>query len=195
MNSVVKFLVLGLVALAGAGIFVGCAVINGYNKAVSLDENVQSSWAQVENQLQRRFDLVPNLVETVKGFAEQEKDVFLGISKSREAYFQANSRAAKVKAANGFESALSRLLVLKESYPALKSNENFLKLQDSLEGTENRLAVERKRYNDSVKTMNSFARKLTGKLYTSLAGVEKAEYFQVEDAAKEVPKVDFNTGG
>jgi len=157
-----------------------------------MDEEVKSAWAQVENQLQRRYEMIPNLVETVKGFAQQEKDVFLGIAKSREAYVGAKSVADKAAAANALESALSRLLVIRESYPELKSNESFLKLQDSLEGTENRLAVERQRYNDRVRDLNTFARTLLGRLYASLANVEKAEYFEIGEAAKTAPKVDFS---
>jgi len=186
-----KILLFIMLAFVGSIVLVGCSFYSGYNKAITLDEQVKSSWAQVENQLQRRFDLIPNIVSTVKGVTQQEKDVFLGIAKSRESYFQAKSTGAKVKAAGMFESALSRLLVLKESYPQLRSNENFLKLQDTVEGTENRLSVERKRYNDSVKTINTFSRKLLGRIYCSMAGVEKAEYFEVTDEAKAVPKIDF----
>jgi LemA protein len=187
-----------LVLFVVAAIFVGvvgvggCMVYFGYNQAITLDEDVKGKWAQVENQLQRRYELIPNLVETVKGVADQEQDVFLGIAKSREAYFNANSRPAKMEAARGLEGALSRLLVLRETYPQLKSNESFLKLQDSLEGTENRLAVERKRYNDGVKTLNTFRRKLLGSFYASLAGVEEAEYFEIEEQAREAPQVDFS---
>lgn len=195
---------LGRILLIMLAVFViGCVVLggcvmSGYNKAVALDENVGGAWAQVENQLQRRFDLIPNLVNTVKGFASQEKDVFLGIAEARKAYFQAKDKgsiAGKARAAFGLQGALSRLLVLRETYPELKSNEGFLKLQDSLEGSENRLAVERKRYNESVKVLNTFLRKLLGRLYCSLADVEKAEYFEVTDEAKTVPKVDFTGGG
>ncbi len=187
------FVVFIVVVLVGLLLVGGC-IYSGYNKAITLDEQVNSAWAQVENQLQRRWDLLPNLVETVKGVAAQEKDVFLGIAKARESYFQAKSVGQKVKAAGMFESALSRLLVLREAYPELKSNQSFLKLQDSIEGTENRLGVERKRYNETVRQLNTFSRKLLGRLYTSLAGVEKAEYFEVAEEAKAVPKVDF-TGG
>jgi len=175
----------------------GCSVYRGYNRAVELDEQVRSRWAQVENQLQRRYDLIPNLVETVKGIAGQEKEVFLGIAESREAYFQAQqsgSVAEKAEAAEGVERALSRLLLLREMYPQLRSNENFLALQDQLEGTENRIAVERKRYNDAVQELNTFRRKLLGRFYASLAGVEEAEYFETEAAAQEVPQVDFSNG-
>ena len=180
-----------LVLLVGGLALGGCAY-GGYNKAIRMDEEVKGAWAQVENQLQRRYEMIPNLVETVKGFAQQEKDIFLGIAKSREAYVGAKTVADKAQAANVLESALSRLLVIREAYPELKSNESFLKLQDSLEGTENRLAVERQRYNDRVKDLNTFARSLLGRLYTSLARVEKAEYFEIGEAAKTAPKVDFS---
>ena len=180
-----------VVVVLGGILLVGGCIYSGYNKAIALDEDVKSGWAQVENQLQRRWDLIPNLVETVKGVAAQEQEVFLGIAKARESYFQAKSVGQKAKAAGIFESALSRLLVLRETYPELKSNQSFLKLQDSIEGTENRLGVERKRYNEKVKQLNTFSRKLLGRLYASLAGVEQAEYFEVAEEAKAVPKVDF----
>ena len=189
--NVKKILLMVVVAVFGALAFVGCAIKNGHDKAIQLDENVNKTWAQVENQLQRRFDLLPNLVETVKGIAGQEKDVFLGIAKARESYFQAKSTGQKAKAAGVFQSALSRLLVLKETYPELKSNQSFLKLQDSIEGTENRLSVERKRYNDAVSNVNSYTRKFFGRMYASLAGVGQAEYFEVSEEAKTVPKVSF----
>jgi len=168
----------------------GC-VYSGYNKAITLDEAVKSQWAQVENQLQRRFELIPNLVQTVKGVAGQEEKIFLGVAEARKAYFQAGTVNEKARAAGGFESALSRLLVLRETYPALKSDQSFLKLQDQLEGTENRLAVERKRFNDAVRTLNTFTRKLLGRFYSSLAGVEKAEYFEIGEEARATPQVNF----
>jgi len=168
----------------------GC-VYSGYNKAITLDETVKSQWAQVENQLQRRFELIPNLVQTVKGVAKQEEKIFLGVANARKSYFQANTVNEKAKAASGFESALSRLLVLRETYPQLKSDQSFLKLQDQLEGTENRLAVERKRFNDAVRYLNSFTRKLLGQFYSGLAGVEKAEYFEIGEEAKATPQVNF----
>ena len=182
---IVLGVVLGSLLLGG-----GC-VYSGYNRAITYDEGVKSQWAQVENQLQRRFELIPNLIETVKGVAGQEEKIFLGVAEARKAYFQSGSIQEKARAAGSFESALSRLLVLRESYPELKSNESFLKLQDQLEGTENRLAVERKRYNDTVRQLNTFTRKLLGRFYAGLAGVEKAEYFEITDAARETPKVKF----
>ena len=144
-------------------LMLGGCVYSGYNRVIEMDEAVKSQWAQVENQLQRRFELIPNLVNTVKGVASQEEKIYLGVANARKAYFQAQSVNEKARAAGGFESALSRLLVLRETYPQLKSDQSFLKLQDQLEGTENRLAVERKRYNDSVRVLNTFIRKLLGK--------------------------------
>ena len=188
-----KVLMVILAVAVCSVLFASCSVYRGYNRAVALDEEVQNAWAQVENQLQRRFDLVPNLVASVKGYASHEKEVFTNVANARSAYTQAKSVGQKVKAAIGFESALSRLLVIREAYPELKANESFLKLQDSIEGTENRLSVERKRYNDAVTRLNKFTRTLLGRLYASLAGVEKAEYFKVSQEAKSTPKVDFTT--
>lgn len=189
-----KVLLVMMVAGLCAMVLVGGCFYSGYNKAVTLDENVKTAWAQVDNQLQRRYELLPNLVETVKGVAGQEKEVFLGIAKARESYFQAKSPAGKARAATGIEGALSRLLVLRETYPELKSNLAFMKLQDSIEGSENRLSVERKRYNDAVSALNSFSRKVLGKIYAGMAGVEAVEYFQVADEVKTAPKVDFSGG-
>ena len=185
----ILFIVLGVIVLVL--FFAGSAIYSGYNQAIVLDEDVKSKWAQVENQLQRRFELIPNMVATVKGIAGQEEKIFLGIAESRKAYFTAPSIGDKARAASGLEGALSRLLVLQETYPELKSNQSFLKLQDQLEGTENRLAVERQRYNDAVKELNTFTRKLLGRFYAALAGVEKRTYFEVGEEAKTAPKVAF----
>lgn len=190
-----KILLILLLAAVGGVVLVGGCFYSGYNKAIGLDESVQGAWAEVDNQLQRRFEMIPNLVQSVKGFAGQEKEIFLGLAEARKAYFQPNNSVRdKAKAAGAVESVLSRLLVLRETYPELKSNQSFLKLQDTLEGTENRLAVARKRYNDSVRSLNTFARKLLGRIYSSWAGVEKAEYFEITEAAKATPKVDFSGG-
>jgi LemA protein len=193
--SLGKVLLVLFLSFVAAVLLVGGCIYSGYNRAIALDEAVDGGWAEVENQLQRRFELIPNVVETVKGLAEQEKDVFLGVAESRKAYFQADTVKDKAAAANLFQSALSRLLVLQERYPDLKSNEAFLKLQDTVEGTENRLTVARQRYNEAVKSLNTFARRLTGRLYASLAGVGAAEYFKAPEAAKTAPKVDFGGGG
>ena len=186
-----KILLLMFVSLVVTVLIIGGCAFSGYKKTIGLDESADAAWAQVENQLQRRFDLVPNLVNTVKGIAAHEKDVFKAIADARAAYSGAQGRGQKAAAAGMFESALSRLMVIQERYPELKSNQSFLKLQDTLEGTENRLSVERKRFNDAVRALNSYIRAFPGSLYASFAGVEKSEYFQVSEAAKEVPKVDF----
>jgi LemA protein len=171
----------------------GCAY-TGYNKAVRLDEDVKAKWFQVENVLQRRYDLIPNLVETVKGYAEHEEELFKSIAEARTKYLQANTRGEKIEAARGLEGLISgaRLLFLHEQYPQLKSQEGFLKLQDELAGTENRIAVERMRYNDAVRNVNTYRRGILGSIFCGWAGVEQSEYFEVADAAKEVPKVDFS---
>ena len=185
-------ILLGLLVLALLG---GGCVYQGYNSAIGLDEEVKQRWAQVENELQRRYELIPNLVNTVKGIAGQEQKVFLGVANARKAYFQAQDQgtvAEKAEAAGDVERTLSRLLMLQEKYPELKSNESFLKLQDELEGTENRLAVERKRYNDAVQTLNTYVRRFPGTFFASLAGVHSAEYFKIEAEAKTAPKVDFS---
>jgi LemA protein len=167
-------------------------LLSGYNQVIGLDESVNNQWAQVRNQLQRRYDLIPNVVESVKGTAAQEQKVFLGIAEARKAYFLADSVPAQAAAASQLERALSRLLVLREAYPELKSNEAFMKLQDTLEGTENRVAVERGRYNDTVRELNQYVRRFPGRLYASLAGVGEAEYFEIAPEAETPPKVDFS---
>ncbi|MEE9591137.1 MAG: LemA family protein [Thermodesulfobacteriota bacterium] len=165
--------------------------IGNYNRAVGMDERVDSQWAQVENQLKRRYDLIPNLVETVKGYASHEKELFENIARMRTLYFQAKTVGQKIKASQGLEGVLSRLLLLREAYPQLKANESFLKLQDSLEGTENRIAVERKRYNDAVRAINTYRRTVFGRFFAALAGVEAGEYYEPPAAEKELPKVKF----
>jgi LemA protein len=165
--------------------------ISQYNKAKTMNEAVNAQWAQVENQLKRRFDLIPNLVETVKGFAAQEKEIFLGVAEARKAYFSAQNVDQKARTAGALEGALSRLLLLQERYPQLKSNENFMKLQDSLEGTENRIAVERKRYNDQVRLLNTYVKTFPGMFFASWAGVEEAQYFETPQAQQETPQVKF----
>ena len=185
----VTLIVVGIVAVIGFGIFGW--LIGGYNRVIAMDEDVKGKWAQVENQLKRRYDLIPNLVETVKGYATHEKELFEFIAEARTKYFQAGSVKDKMDASNKLEGVLSRLMLLQENYPQLKANESFLKLQDSLEGTENRISVERKRYNESVQTINTYVRTVFGKFFASLAGVKNAEYYEVPEAEKEVPKVKF----
>ena len=164
---------------------------SGYDNVVAMDENIKGKWAQVENQLKRRYDLIPNLIETVKGYAGHEKELFENIANARTKYFQAGSVKDKVKASGQLEGFLSRLLVLREAYPDLKANQSFLKLQDSLEGTENRIAVERKRYNEAVQLLNTYIRTFFGRFFAAFAGVSSAEYFEIPEAEKEAPQVKF----
>jgi len=191
MNSGVKTLLIILGVIAVAAVLTIMWGVGQYNQVVAMDEQVKSQWAQVENQLKRRYDLIPNLVETVKGYAKHEKDVFTDIANARTKYFQANTVKDKIQASQQLEGVLSRLLMLQESFPQLKANESFLKLQDSLEGTENRIAVERKRYNDDVRTLNTYRRTVFGRFIASLAGVNEAQYYDIPQAEKETPKVKF----
>jgi LemA protein len=185
------FSAIGVVVLiAVIALLGGCGT---YQHVVTLDEGVKSQWAQVENQLQRRFDLIPNVVATVKGYAQHEKSVFDDIAHSRESYFQAKTVNEKAAAAGQVESALSRLLLLQENYPTLKANEGFLKLQDQLEGTENRIAIERQRYNDAVRELNTYLRSTSGMIGNVFAHVERAEYFKAPEGSKAAPRVDFGT--
>ena len=170
---------------------IGGKLITGYNQVITLEENVKGKWAQVENQLKRRYDLIPNLIETVKGYAKHEKEIFENIAQARTQYFQAKDVKNRVESANRLEGALSRLLLLQERYPDLKANQSFLRLQDSLEGTENRIAVERKRYNDAVQILNTYIRTFFGRLFALLAGVTQADYYEIPEAEKAVPKVKF----
>jgi len=162
-----------------------------YNQFVTLEESVKSSWAQVENQLQRRYDLIPNLVETVKGFAKQEKDVLVEVTNARARVGGATTVPDKISANNELSGALSRLLVVVERYPDLKSNQNFLKLQDELAGTENRIAVERRRYNETVQTYNVAIRSFPANLLAGMYGFEKTAFFEAPAAAKAAPQVKF----
>jgi LemA protein len=181
--------VLALIVLAIGGMYVGRK-----NQMVTLDEQVKSNWAQVDVVLQRRADLIPNLVETVKGFAAHEEQVFGDIAKARSALIGAKTPSDKIAANTQLDGALSRLLVVVENYPQLKSNENFLRLQDELAGTENRIAVERKRYNDSVQAYNTYIGLFPNSLFAGWAGFKRNEaYFQASEASRQAPKVQFPT--
>ena len=187
---VVLIVILAVVLVVGVGIFKW--YIGGYNRAVNLEQAVESAWANIDAVLQRRLDLVPNLVETVKGYAAHEKELFENIAKSREKYFQAGTRAGKIEASNEMGGFLGRLLLLVERYPDLKASENFRDLQVALEGTENRISVARTRYNESARQLNSYSRQFFGSFFCRRAGVEPAEYFEASEQAKtEVPKVEF----
>jgi len=162
-----------------------------YNQFVTLDEAVKSSWAQVENQLQRRYDLIPNLVETVKGYAKQEQNVLVEVTNARARVGGATTVPDKIAANNELSSALSRLLVVVERYPDLKSNQNFLRLQDELAGTENRISVERRRYNEAVQAYNVAIRSFPANLLAGMYGFTKAAFFEAPAAAKAAPQVKF----
>jgi LemA protein len=172
-----------------------------YNKIVAKDQGVKSAWSQVENQYQRRYDLIPNLVETVKGFAKQEKDVLIGVTEARASVGQMkvtpevlnNPQAFQnfQRAQDGLSSALSRLMVVVEKYPELKSNQNFLELQSQLEGTENRIAVERRRFNEIVQEFNSMVLGFPTKIIASFGGFHEAQYFQSIAGSEKAPQVKF----
>lgn len=162
-----------------------------YNTLVTMDEGVKGAWAQVENQLQRRYDLIPNYVATVKGYAAHEKEVFIKVTQARSRVAGAGSIGQKIEAQNQLSAALSRLLVVVERYPDLKANTNFIRLQDELAGTENRIAVERRRYNEAVKAFNIKIRRFPTNLLAGMFGFEKAAFFQVPKERQEVPKVKF----
>ena len=177
-----------VVALAGLAFAVnGC----GYNTLVTEQEQVESAWSEVENQLQRRNDLIPNLVSTVKGFAAQEKDVLLGVTEARSRVAGAGTPSESMAASNQLSGALSRLLVVVERYPNLKSDQNFIRLQDELAGTENRLAVARKRYNDSVRSYNTTTRKFPTNLVAGFFDFDSRDYFEAPESAQAVPAVEF----
>jgi LemA protein len=155
---------------------------------------VNAAWSQVDVVLQRRADLIPNLVETVKGFAAQEQTVFIEIAKAREGYMNATTPADKIAANAKVDAALTKVLLLSENYPQLKSNENFLRLQDELTGTENRIAVERRRYNETVQDYNTFIGLFPNSLIAGMSGFTRNDaYFKTEEGARAVPKVSFGT--
>ncbi|MGQ3685823.1 MAG: LemA family protein [Candidatus Loosdrechtia sp.] len=173
------------------GILFSAWYVNGYNRVVRLQEDVQKAWAQVDTQLKRRYDLIPNLVETVKGYAAHEKEIFENLAEARRGYFTAGTIEDKTRAATRVEGFLSRLLAFREAYPELKANESFLKLQDTLEGTENRISVERKRYNDAVREYNAYIKSYFGRFFASRTGATEASYFEVAETEKEAPRVKF----
>jgi LemA protein len=163
----------------------------GYNTMVSLKEQVQSAWAQVENQLQRRNDLIPNLVETTKGYAAHEKEVFESVANARSKLIGAGTRSDQIDAANEVSSALSRLLALSERYPDLKADKQFARLSDELAGTENRIATERRRYNEVVQTYNTYIKSFPAVLTSGWFGFAPEKYFEAPKEAQQVPQVKF----
>src|ERR1700727_1699679 len=184
---VVILAVVLLIVFVGFGQYVGVK-----NTLVTKNEATKAAWSQVDIVLQRRADLIPNLVETVKGYAQQEQTVFGDIAKARSALLSAGSPQEKIAANGQLDGALGRLLLIVENYPQLKSNENFLRLQDELAGTENRIAVERKRYNDSIQAYNTYIGQFPQNFYAKWAGFQRNnDYFSASPTSREVPNVQF----
>jgi LemA protein len=187
-KAVIVIIVLALIAFVVFGQYVSVR-----NTLVAKNEAVKAAWSQVDIVLQRRADLIPNLVETVKGYAQQEQTVFGDIAKARSALLSAGNPSDKIAANQQLDGALGRLLAIVENYPQLKSNENFLRLQDELAGTENRIAVERKRYNDSLQDYNTYIQKFPNNIFAGWAGFKPNEaYFQAAEGSRQVPKVNFS---
>jgi LemA protein len=187
-----KWVPVGIVA--GVILIALLMTVSSYNSLVTKQEAAKTAWSQVENQYQRRFDLIPNLVETVKGFAKQEREVLTEVTRLRSQWGEARTTgniAQAQQAARGLDAVLSRLLLVVERYPELKSNQNFLKLQDQLEGTENRISVERRRYNLAVKDYNVSIRRFPTNFLASMFGFSRMSLFEAEVEAQKAPKVKF----
>ena len=189
----------GLIALVVIIVLLVCGLVffgqyvGVKNTLVTKNEAVKAAWSQVDIVLQRRADLIPNLVETVKGYAQQEQTVFGDIAKARSALLSAGTPQEKIAANGQLDGAIGRLLLIVENYPQLKSNENFLRLQDELAGTENRIAVERKRYNDTLQDYNTYVQQFPNSIFAGWAGFKANEaYFAASEGAKQVPKVNFS---
>lgn len=182
--------VIGVIVLAGLLVF--GSYVSARNQMVAKQEAVNEQWSNVQTVLQRRADLIPNLVATVKGYAQHEETVFADVDKAREALLAAHDPQGKIAANGQLDGALGRLLAIAENYPNLKANENFLQLQDQLEGTENRIAVERIRYNDSVRDYNTYIRQFPNSIWARMAGFQpNNNYFEASPASQQAPKVQF----
>src|SRR3974390_1690644 len=187
-KALIAIVILVVIGLLLFGQYVGVG-----NALVTKNEAVKSAWAQVDVVLQRRADLIPNLVETVKGYAQQEQTVFGDIAAARAALIGAKTPSDKIAANGQLDSALSRLLIIVENYPQLKSNENFMRLQDELAGTENRIAVERRRYNETVQDYNTYISLFPNSVIAGMAGFSLNDpYFKTEEGARQAPKVNFD---
>jgi LemA protein len=185
---IVVIVIIGIIVLSAFGSYVSTR-----NTLVQKNEAVKSAWSQVDIVLQRRADLIPNLVETVKGYAQQEQTVFGDIAKARSALLSAGTPQQKIAANGQLDGALGRLLLIVENYPQLKSNENFLRLQDELAGTENRIAVERKRYNDTLQDYNTYVQQFPNNIFAGWAGFKPNDaYFQASEGSRVAPKVNFS---
>ncbi|SHJ71504.1 LemA family protein [Tepidibacter formicigenes] len=187
MKNFMKIIIALLVIVA----LIGGFFATSYNGLVNAKEEIDGQWAIIESKLQRRYDLIPNLVETVKGSMKQEKEVFGRIADARAQMAGAKSVEEKVKASNELEGALSRLLVVMENYPQLRSNENVTRLMDELAGTENRISVERDRYNIVVKEYNKKIKSFPKNIIAGILGFDSIPYFESDKEAKEAPKVSF----
>jgi LemA protein len=172
-------------------LLVGGLLVSSYNRMVTEREAVDRSWAQVQNVLQRRGDLIPNLVETVKGYAAHEKEVFESVAEARSRLAGAATPEEAARANAGLTSALGRLLAIAENYPQLKANENFIRLQDELAGSENRIATERMRFNEAVRAYNTLIKRFPSNLIAGFFNFDEKEYFEASEEAREVPKVKF----
>jgi LemA protein len=186
---IIAAIVVGALLVLGIGLF---SYITGtYNAMVRMDEGVKTAWAQVENQLQRRMDLIPNYVEIVKGYAKHEREVFIEVTNARAKVAGSVTPSQRIESNNQLTAALSRLLVVVERYPNLKANENFIRLQDELAGTENRIAVERMRYNEAVRAYNIYIRRFPNNFLAGIFGFTRAPLFEAPEEAKQPPKVKF----
>ncbi len=187
-----KLSLIVVIVLVLFGLIGGCSMVSARNDMVVQQESITGAWAQVDVALQRRADLIPNLVETVKGFAAQEKGILDNLANARASLVGARSPQEKIQANSALDSAIGRLLVVVENYPNLKSNENFMRLQDELSGTENRIAVERRKYNETVQKFNTTINLFPNNIAASVFGFHRNDaYFKTEPAAREVPKVKF----
>lgn len=187
-----KVLLIILVVLLLAGLMVGGKYVGVRNQLVTQKESVNAAWSQVDVALQRRADLIPNLVETVKGYAKHEEGIMTAVANARSALLNAKTPQEKIAANTQLDGAIGRLLVVVENYPNLKANENFLRLQDELAGTENRIAVERRKYNETVQTYNTQIQLFPNNIVASMSGFERNDaYFKTEPGAKTAPKVAF----
>jgi LemA protein len=172
-------------------LIVGGSLVGRYNGMVRQNEQIDNAWAQVKVVLQRRADLIPNLVETVKGYAAHEKEIFENVAEARGRLAGATNPQEAAAANAGMTAALGRLIAIAENYPVLKANENFIRLQDELAGTENRVAVERRTYNETVRTYNAQIKTFPNNFISGFFGFKEREYFEADESAKDVPKVGF----
>lgn len=186
-----RVVITALIVLFGLAVLLFLPFISFYNNAISKREAIRNQFSQIDVVLKRRYDLIPNLVSAVKGVAIQEQEIFLKIAEARTRYGSATTNEDKIKSANELEGFLSRLLVIVENYPQLRSSESFLRLMDELSGTENRIAVERRRYNELVRDYNTFIKRFPNNVFAGLFGFREEPYFEAPQTERETPKVDF----